>query len=50
MMVLQIIVELLLKNMQKNMINIEYVYEENQGLGHARNYGCEFVDGDYIIF
>ena len=29
---------------------IEYVYEENQGLGHARNYGCEFVDGDYIIF
>ena len=30
--------------------NIEYVYEENQGLGHARNHGCEFVDGDYIIF
>ncbi len=29
---------------------IEYVYEENQGLGHARNYGCEFVDGEYIIF
>lgn len=30
--------------------NIEYVYEENQGLGHARNYGCEFAQGDYIIF
>lgn len=30
--------------------NIEYVYEENQGLGHARNYGCEFAVGDYIIF
>ena len=30
--------------------NIEYVYEEKQGPGHARNYGCEFVDGDYIIF
>ena len=30
--------------------NIEYHYEENQGLGHARNYGCEFAVGDYIIF
>ena len=30
--------------------NIEYIYEENQGLGHARNYGCEFAEGDYIIF
>ena len=30
--------------------NVEYVYEENQGLGHARNYGCEFAVGDYIIF
>ena len=30
--------------------NIEYVHEENQGLGHARNYGCEFAVGDYIIF
>lgn len=30
--------------------NVEYVYEENQGLGHARNYGCEFAKGDYIIF
>ncbi len=30
--------------------NVEYVYEENQGLGHARNYGCEFAEGDYIIF
>ena len=30
--------------------NIEYVHEENQGLGHARNYGCEFAIGDYIIF
>lgn len=30
--------------------NIGYVYEENQGLGHARNYGCEFANGDYIIF
>lgn len=30
--------------------NFEYIYEENQGLGHARNYGCEFAEGDYIIF
>lgn len=30
--------------------NVEYRYEENQGLGHARNYGCEFAEGDYIIF
>ena len=30
--------------------NVEYVHEENQGLGHARNYGCEFAVGDYIIF
>ncbi|PWB88326.1 bifunctional glycosyltransferase/CDP-glycerol:glycerophosphate glycerophosphotransferase [Methanobrevibacter thaueri] len=30
--------------------NIDYIYEENQGLGHARNYGCEFAEGDYIIF
>lgn len=30
--------------------NVEYVHEENQGLGHARNYGCEFAEGDYIIF
>ena len=30
--------------------NIEYHYEENQGLGHARNYGCEFAVGDYIVF
>ena len=30
--------------------NVEYVHEENQGLGHARNYGCEFARGDYIIF
>lgn len=30
--------------------NVEYIYEENQGLGHARNYGCEFAEGDYIIF
>ncbi|WP_407454507.1 CDP-glycerol glycerophosphotransferase family protein [Methanobrevibacter sp.] len=30
--------------------NVDYVYEENQGLGHARNYGCEFAEGDYIIF
>ena len=30
--------------------NVEYVYEKNQGLGHARNYGCEFACGDYIIF
>lgn len=30
--------------------NIMYVYEENQGLGHARNYGCEFADADYIVF
>ncbi len=30
--------------------NIEYIYEENQGLGHARNYGCKFAEGDYIIF
>lgn len=30
--------------------NVEYVYEENQGLGHARNYGCQFAEGDYIIF
>lgn len=30
--------------------NIEYIYEENQGLGHARNYGCEFAVGDYIVF
>lgn len=30
--------------------NIEYRYEENQGLGHARNYGCTFAEGDYIIF
>lgn len=29
---------------------IEYHYEENQGLGHARNYGCEFAEGDYIVF
>lgn len=30
--------------------NIQYQYEENQGLGHARNYGCTFAEGDYIIF
>ncbi|WP_405303916.1 CDP-glycerol glycerophosphotransferase family protein [Methanobrevibacter sp.] len=30
--------------------NVEYVHEENQGLGHARNYGCKFAVGDYIIF
>lgn len=30
--------------------NVEYIYEENQGLGHARNYGCEFAEGDYIVF
>ena len=30
--------------------NIEYHYEENKGLGHARNYGCEFAVGDYIVF
>ena len=30
--------------------NVEYVHEENQGLGHARNYGCEFAVGDYMIF
>ena len=29
---------------------VDYIYEENQGLGHARNYGCEFAEGDYIIF
>ena len=35
---------------ESNHDNIQYVYEENQGLGHARNYGCEFAQGDYIIF
>jgi len=30
--------------------NVDYIHEENQGLGHARNYGCEFAEGDYIIF
>ncbi|MBE6496401.1 MAG: glycosyltransferase [Methanobrevibacter thaueri] len=30
--------------------NIEYFYIENQGVGYARNYGCEFAEGDYIIF
>lgn len=30
--------------------NIEYVYEENQGLGHARNHSCEYAEGDYITF
>ena len=29
---------------------VDYIYEENQGLGHARNYGCEFAEGDYIVF
>jgi len=30
--------------------NVDYVHEKNQGLGHARNYGCEFAEGDYIVF
>ena len=38
------------KEYAKKHENIEYVYEENQGLGHARNYGCEFAEGDYIVF
>ena len=38
------------KKYAEDYVNIEYVYEENQGLGHARNHGCEFVEGDYIIF
>lgn len=38
------------KEYAENYENVEYVYEENQGLGHARNYGCEFAEGDYIIF
>lgn len=38
------------KQYANNYDNFEYVYEKNQGLGHARNYGCEFADGDYIIF
>ena len=41
---------LIAKNYAEQYDNIEYVYEENQGLGHARNYGCEFAVGDYIIF
>ena len=41
---------LIAKNYAEEHDNIEYVYEENQGLGHARNYGCKFAVGDYIIF
>lgn len=38
------------KKYEEKYENVEYRYEENQGLGHARNYGCEFAEGDYIIF
>lgn len=30
--------------------NFHYHYEENSGLGHARNYGVTFATGKYIIF
>lgn len=38
------------KEYAENYENIEYHHEVNQGLGHARNYGCKFAEGDYIIF
>ena len=30
--------------------NIKYVYHENQGASHARNYGATFADGEYLYF
>ena len=34
----------------KNYDNFFYYLKENGGLGNARNYGIQFVHGDYIIF
>ena len=35
---------------EKNYDNFFYYLKENGGLGNARNYGIQFVHGDYIIF
>ena len=34
----------------KNNENFYYYYEENKGLGHARNYGVSLAKGKYIAF
>lgn len=42
--------EICLKYLEENRVKILYVYQENKGLGGARNHGMELTETEYVSF